>query len=93
MHVDLWSPSTDLSNNSVERHLLNNMGDLTQFIVSAVTTETHAEHLTKTFMENFVLLFSIVVILVVDADIQLNSVFKDMCAALGIIYWPLAHRN
>ena len=65
---------------------MNYMCDLTQFVVSTITTETHAEHIAKGFMENVVLLFSMAVILVVDAGSWFNIVFKDMCASLGIIY-------
>ena len=43
MHIDLWDPGTDLSKNSSGRHLLNAMCDLTQVIISTITTETHAE--------------------------------------------------
>ena len=34
-----------------------------------------------------------VAILVSDADICFNIAFKDICAALGIIYWTLACGN
>ena len=64
------------------------MCTLTQFFVPTITKEVHAEYLTKLFMENVVLLFSMVVILVVGANSQFNSIFKDIFTALGIIYWP-----
>ena len=57
MHVDLCDPGKYLSNNSRGSHLLNAMCDLTQFVVSNITTETHGEHLPKSFMENVVLSF------------------------------------
>ena len=44
-------------------------------------------------MEIFVLSFGMVVILIIDADSRFKSIFKDMCAVLGIIYWPLAFGN
>ena len=44
-------------------------------------------------MDNVVLLFGMVANLVVDVRSRFNSIFKDMCAALGIIYWPLARGN
>ena len=69
------------------------MCDLTQFSLSTITTETHVEHLAKKFMENVVILFGMVAIIVVDAGIWFNSVFKYMCSDLGIIYWNLAHGN
>ena len=66
MHVDLWDPGTALSNNSAGSHLLNMVCYLTQFVVSTITVETHAEHIAKIIMENFVLSFGMVVILVFD---------------------------
>ena len=69
------------------------MCDLTQFVVSDITAETHAEHIAKNFIKNVVLLFGMVVILVIGVDCQLKRVLKYMCAALGIIYWPLAGGN
>ena len=45
------------------------------------------------FMDNIVLLFGMVAILVVDANGWFKSVFKDMCAAMGIIYWHLKRGN
>ena len=69
------------------------MCDLTQFVVSNITTETHAEHIAKILMENVVLSFGMAVILVVDTNSRFKRVFKDMCTALGIIYWPLARGN
>ena len=65
---------------------MNDMCDLTQVFVSTNTTETHAEHLAKLFMENVVLSFITVAIFVVDANSQFKSEFKDMFAALGIVY-------
>ena len=69
------------------------MCDLTQFVVSTITTETHAEYFAKLFMENVVLLFGMVLILVVDDNSRFKIVFKYMCASLVIIYWPLVRRN
>ena len=69
------------------------MHDLTQFVVSTIAMETHTEHLLKLFMENCFLSFGMVMILVVDTDSRFKIVFKDMCASLAIIYWPLAPVN
>ena len=90
MNTNLWAPDTALSNNLAGHHLLNTMCYFTQF-VSTITT--HAEHLAKVFMENDVLSFGMVEILVVGDDSWLKSVFKYMCAALVIMYWPLARGN
>ena len=93
MHVDIWGPGTDISNNSSVCHLLNAMFDLTQFVISVITTETHAEHLEKLFMENFLLSFGILAIFVIDTNSRFKSVFKDICVALVIIYWSIARGN
>ena len=93
MHVNLWAPGISLSNNSAGHHLLNLMCDLTQFFVSDITMETYVEHLSKLFMDNFVLLFGTFTILVANSKSGFNSIFKYMCAALGIIYWPLLYGN
>ena len=44
-------------------------------------------------MNNAVLLFGVVSNLVLNADSWFKSILKDIYAALGIIYWPLAHGN
>ena len=93
MNVGLWDPGTALSNNSACSLPLNAMCYLTQLVVSNITTETHTEHLTKLFMENYILLFGMVAILVINADSRFKNVFKDICAALGIIYWSLERGN
>ena len=85
MHVDLWDPSTDISNNSAVRHLLNAMCGLTQVVVPTITTEKKSEHLAKLFMEAVVILFVMVAIIVVNYGSWFKSVFKYMCTALGII--------
>ena len=72
---------------------MKSMYYLTQFVVSNITMETHAEQLSKLFMENVVLSFIMVAVFVVDTKSRFKSVFKDMCAALGIIYWPLELGN
>ena len=69
------------------------MCDLTQFFVSTITTETHAENLARILMENVIFLFGMVAIIFVDTNSWFNKFFKYMCTALGIIYWHLALRN
>ena len=93
MRVYIWDPGTALSNSSADFHLLNDMCDLTQFFVYTITTETHAEHIILFFMENVVLSFGMVVIIVVGADSRFKSFFKDMCTALGIVYLSLECGN
>ena len=93
MHVNLWAPGTSLSNNSSFHHLLNAMCDLMRFVVSTITTETHAEHIAKLYMDNVVIVFVMVAIIVFGASIRFKSVFKDMCTALVITHCPLARGN
>ena len=42
-------------------------------------------------MANVVLLFGMVSIIAIDSDSWVDSVFKDMFTAVGIIYFPLAN--
>ena len=86
MHVGLCDSGTSLPKNSTGCHLLKAMCYLTQFVVSTITTETHAEHLAKLFMENVVIKFGMVATLVVDSGSRFKILFNDMCAALGTIY-------
>ena len=69
------------------------MCNLTHFIVSTITTEHTCGTYSNFFMENAVLLFSMVEILVFDVYSWFKSVPKDMCTALGNINWPLARGN
>ena len=69
------------------------MYDLTQFFVSTITTETHAEHLAKLVIVNAVLSIIMVSIIAVDANSRFDNVFKYISTSLGFVYWPLAHGN
>ena len=83
MHVDLWDPGTALSKYLSGCHILNAMCDLTQFIVSTITTETHAEHLAKVVMENVIILFVMVAILVIDTSSRFKSILKRYVRSSG----------
>ena len=93
MMINLWVPGISLSKNSAGLHLLNAMCDFTKSIVSNITTETHGEHPAKLFMENVVLLFVMVEILVADDNSLFKRFFKDMCSSPRIIYLPLSRGN
>ena len=69
------------------------MCDLTQFFVSTITMETHAEYIAKPFTGNIIISLGMVANLVIDADIWFKSVFRDICASLEINYWPLVCGN
>ena len=69
------------------------MCDLTQFIISSIAKSTTAESLATLFMEEVVLSFGMVAILVVDADSRFLGAFEAMCKILRITFWPLARGN
>ena len=58
------------------------MCDLTQFIILYITTDTKAESLAKLFMEEVMLLFLMLAVLVLDADIQFIGAFEEMSKCL-----------
>ena len=90
MHVDLWLPGKLLDSEGNTLQLMNAMCDLTQFVVSMLITDATAEHLGKIFMEQVVLTFGLVAVVVVDADSKFLGLFEDMCHRLGFIFWPLS---
>ena len=73
--------------------LMNVMCDLTQFVISSIAANPTAESLAQTFMEDVVLTFSMVAVVVVDADSKFLKEFEQMCKALGMIFWTLARGN
>ena len=93
MHLDMWSPGDVLKTRKDGGHLLNCMCDLTQFIVSCLTTTTTAEALGKLFMEDVVLTFGMVAIVVVDAGSRFRGTFEAMCKILKLTLWPLSRGN
>ena len=52
------------------------MGELTQFVVSSITTDTKSESLAKLFMEEVVLLFGMVEVLVIYAYSQFQGALE-----------------
>jgi hypothetical protein len=93
MHLDLWSPGLTVDGNGKAGYLLNSMCDLTQFVVSSVTFDTKATVLAKLFMEDVILSFGMVAVVVVDADSRFRGVFEEVCTILKITMWPLARGN
>ena len=69
------------------------MCDLTQFIISTITFDIKAETLAKLFMENVVLAYGMVAVVVVDDGSTFKGLFQDMCSALKLTLWPLARGN
>ena len=52
-----------------------------------------SENLAQLFMEQVVLSFGMVAVVVVDVDSKLLHNYKDMCATLDITCWPLSRGN
>ena len=93
MHVDLWMPGKLTTENGETLQLMNCMCDLTQFVISILVHEAISEILAKLFMEQVVLSFGMVAVVVVDADSKFLDLFKAMCVALDIVFWPLSRGN
>ena len=93
MHVDLWMPGKLVNDHGETLQLMNCMCDLIQFVISILVNEAISETLAKLFMEQVVLSFGMVAVIVVDADSKFLGVFQAMCTALDIELWPLARGN
>ena len=90
MHVDLWMQRklVDKKGNIIQ--LMSILCDLTQFSISQITHDATSETLSKFFMENGVLTFGMVAIVIVDADRKFRHLFEEMCASLKTNSWILA---
>ena len=93
MHLDIWSPGNVLNEHEDGGHILNCMCDLTQFIVSCILIDTRSEALSKIFIEQVILTFGMVAVVVVDADNRFRSTFEAMCKLLKLTFWPLSRGN
>ena len=93
MHVDLWMPGNLTTDNGETLQLMNCMCDLTQFVISILVQEARSENLAKLCMEQVVFSCGMVAVVVVDADSKFLDLFKAMCVALDIVFWPLARGN
>jgi len=72
--------------------LLNCMCDLTQFVISILVDDASSDNLGKIFMEQVVLSFGMVSVVVVDTDSKFLNLFQDMCQQLDF-FWSLAQGN
>merc|ERR1711884_245058 len=90
LHCDLWQPGHLVDSSGDTIFVLNCMCDLTQFVISSLVTDPTASSLAKIFMENVVLSFGMVAVVVVDADSKFKGVFEELCKILKITLWPLA---
>ena len=68
MHVDFWAPGKFINKQAGRTMMfLNAMCDLTQFNISSITENPTAEYLAQLFMEDVVLIFGIMIVVVIDA--------------------------
>ena len=93
MHCDLWQPGMLCTSKLGTAYAFNCMCDITQFVVSSCVYDPDAAILARTFMENVVLAYGMVAVLVVDADTKFRGVFEELCGILKITLWPLARGN
>ena len=68
MHIDLWIPDRITDKNGRAFQLMNTMCDLTQFLISRIVDEASSKNLETLFLEQIVLLFGMVAVVVFDAD-------------------------
>ena len=93
MHVDVWIHGKLVDDIGHSIQVMNCMCNLTQVIINILVNNVRAKTLAKLFMEQVVLSFGMVDVIVVDADRKFLSLFKEMCFRLDLIFWPLARGN
>ena len=62
-------------------------------MVSIIVVNASSEILAKLFIEQYVLSFGMITVIVVDADSKLLGIFMAICNALDIQFWPLSRGN
>ena len=92
-HIDLWSPGCIENKEGAKGYLLNSMRDITQFVVSSVTSDISLTALAQLFMSDVVLTFSICSVVVIDNGSIFKGVFITMCSKLDLTYWCLSRGN
>ena len=92
LHCDIWSPG-NITDEQGNTSVLNCMCDLTQFVVSIVTSDTTAATLSQLIMEQVLLKYGMCAVIVVDAASNFRGIFEQMCSILSITFWPLARGN
>ena len=74
-------------------HALNCMCNLTQCSVSSLLHDPTTAVLAEVFMQEVVLSFGVVAVVVVDADNKFCGTFEEACNTLKITFWTLARVN
>ena len=69
------------------------MCNFTQFAFLIIAKDTYSEDLPSLFMKQVVLSFGMVSVVVVDADSKFFQIYKEICTALDIKFWPLSRGN
>ena len=90
MHYDLWIPGKLMDESGKTLQLLNCMCDLTQFVISILFDDASSDNLGKIFMEQVVLSFGMVSVVVVDTDSKFLNLIQDMCQQLD--FFGLWHK-
>ena len=80
MHCDLWMSGKLVDESGKTLQLLNCMCDLTQFVISILVDNASSKNLGKLFMEQVVLSFRTVAVVVVDDNSKFLNFFKT-CAS------------
>ena len=93
IRVALWLPGFTENSDGNKLYLMNFMCDLTQFVISSVTTSIDASTLAQICMADVVLLFRMCSIVVIDDGSTFKRFFISMCEALKIHYWCLSWGN
>ena len=86
MHIYICLTGIAIKNIKLGLQPLNYMWDLTQFIVSYITTDTKSELLVNLFMVEFVISFGMLAVSVVDGDRRFWGAFEAMCKSLKITF-------
>jgi len=92
-YVDLWQSGIQMTSRDETYYVLNCMCDLTQFVISTIVTDSISSSLAKVFMEQVVLSYRMVAVIIVDVDSKFHGSFSTMCNLLNITFWPLACYN
>ena len=75
IYLDICSLVTELHKNQEGCHPLNAGCGLTQFTIPTITTVTKAKSIANLFMEEVVLLFGTVAVVLVDSEIWFRGAF------------------
>ena len=87
MHVELWIPGKLVHNDGKTLQLMTCMCKLTRFVISIMIDDARSEILAKLFMEQVVLSFGMVAVVIVYADSKFLGLLEKMCLGLDFIFW------